>query len=72
MEDHGLEIKRVLAQNYIDTYFFHHHVSEIVGPSRKPWRVSSLQLNDGLCNCTVCYTWVETPRLRQVKVKVKG
>lgn len=51
--DHGLAIKRVLAHNYIDTYLFHHNVSEVVGPSRKPWRLSSMQLKDGICNCTL-------------------
>jgi len=50
---HGLAVKRVLAQNYIDTYLFHHNVSEVVGEARKPWRVHLLQLRDGLCNCTL-------------------
>ena len=50
---HQLDIKRVLAQNYIDTYLFHYTTEEIVGPLRKPWRLRELQLADGLCNCTL-------------------
>ena len=50
---HGLEFRRVLAQNYIDTYLFHHTAQEIAGPARKAWRIEGMQLADGLCNCTL-------------------
>ena len=48
----GLAVKRVLAQNYIDTYLFHHNVGE-VARERRPWTLRRLQLADGLCNCTL-------------------
>ena len=39
----GLAIERVLAQNYIDTYLFHHSVHE-VAIDRLPWRLPRLQV----------------------------